>query len=322
MTQPPNPPAAAPARSAPAAATDDVRTYYGTPVVKEPEWTWEVPWYLFAGGLGGASSVMAAAARRVGNDALADRAVLVAAGAAVASPVLLIADLGRPRRFLNMLRVFKPTSAMSVGSWILALYGGLASGAGALRVLGWFPGLQRALEGAAAAFGPPMATYTAVLVADTSIPAWHEARGELPFTFAASAAASAGAAGSLLVAPDDAAPARRLAVAAAAAELGATRLMRRRLGALGEVYEEGPAGALGKAAEVCTAAGGALVAAGGGARRGVRRWAGLAGAGLLLAGGICLRWAVYKAGFQSAADPRHVVRPQRERLAAAHRAPG
>jgi formate-dependent nitrite reductase membrane component NrfD len=291
-----------------------VRTYYGTPVVKEPEWTWEVPWYLFVGGLGGASSVMAAVARRAGHDALADRAGLVAAGTAIASPALLIADLGRPSRFLNMLRVFKPTSAMSVGSWILAAYGALATGTGALRVLGWFPGLQRLVEGAAAVLGLPMATYTAVLMADSSIPVWHEARGELPFAFSGSAAASAGAAGILLAAAEDAGPARRLAVAGAAVELGAMQVMEQRLGELAEVYEVGPAGAFDKAAKGCTAAGAALVALGGAGRKGARRLASFAGAGLLLAGSICHRWSVYKAGFQSAADPRYVVKPQRERL--------
>ena len=290
----------------------EVRSYYGRPILKAPEWTWEVPWYFFAGGMAGASSVLSFVARLAGRRRLADRAGMVAAGGAVVSPALLISDLGRPQRFLNMLRVFKPTSAMSVGSWILASYGPAAGGAAALRVLGWFPRLRAVLEAAAGALGLPMATYTAVLVADTSIPAWHEARAELPFVFAGSAGASAGAMASLLVPGDEGAPARRLAIGGVVVELVADQAMRRRLGELGEVYDQGDAGRWHSAARITSAAGGALLVAGGGRRRSLTA----AGAGLVLAGSACQRWAVYRAGFASAADPKYVVGPQRGRLAA------
>ncbi|MPZ87880.1 MAG: polysulfide reductase [Nitriliruptorales bacterium] len=288
---------------------DRVRTYYGQPVLKEPEWTYEVPWYLFVGGTAGVSSGVAALARLRGNQVLADRARMIAALGAGASPPLLIADLGRPKRFLHMLRVFKPTSAMSVGSWILAGYSSSAAGAEVLHLLGWFPRLQRALEAAAALLGPPMATYTGALLADSSIPVWHEARRELPFLFGASAVATAGAAATLITPPEHAAAARRLALAGAAAELAAGPVMKDRLGEVGEVYEEGVAGRYENAAKVCTAVGAALMALGG--RR--RRLATLAGSALLLAGGVCQRWAVYRAGFQSAWDPKYVVKPQRDR---------
>jgi hypothetical protein len=288
--------------------SDDVRTYYGTPVVRSPEWTWEVPWYLFAGGLAGASSVLAFGARLAGNDVLADRAGTVAAAGAVVSPALLVADLGRPKRFLNMLRVFKPTSPMSVGSWILALYGPPAAGAVTARGV---PPLARTGEAVAALLGPAMAAYTGVLVADSSIPVWHEARRELPFLFAGSAAATAGAAAVLATPPEHAQPARRLALSGAALEAAAGQSMQRRLGDLAKPYEEGTAGLLDKAAKACTAAGAGLLALG-------RRRPGLAraGAALVLAGGACLRWSVYKAGFASAADPRYTVEAQRQRLEA------
>jgi hypothetical protein len=262
--------------------------------------------------MAGASSILSLLARLAGRPRLADRAGLVAAAGAVISPALLISDLGRPQRFLNMLRVFKPTSAMSVGSWILASYGPAAGGAAALRVVGWFPRLRAVLDAAAGALGLPMATYTAVLVADTSIPAWHEARAELPFVFAGSAAASAGAMASLLVDGAEGAPARRLAIGGVAVELAADAAMRRRLGDLGEVYEQGDAGRWHRAAQLASAAGGALMLAGGARRRPISA----AGAGLVLAGSVCQRWAVYRAGFQSAADPKYVVGPQRERLEA------
>jgi hypothetical protein len=294
-----------------------VRTYYGRPVLKEPEWTWEVPWYLFAGGLAGVASMVVPLARARGDEALAVRAEALAAAGAVAGPALLVADLGRPARFLNMLRVFRPTSAMSVGSWVLAAWSGSTLARSGLGVVGRLPRVRRLLDGAAGLLGIPMATYTGVLMADTSIPVWHEARAELPTVFAASGAASAGAA-LLLLDPDDAVG-RRLALGGAVVELAADQVMERRLGELGEVYATGDAGTWGKAAKVCAASGALLVAAGGGRRGALAR----TGAALLLAGGVCLRWSVYRAGFQSAWDPVHTVKPQRERLdrGEGHRSP-
>jgi hypothetical protein len=286
-------------------------SYYGRPVIKAPVWTWEVPWYLFAGGLAGASSSLGLGARLSGNDRLARAAFTVAgAGAAVGVP-LLASDLGRPERFLYMLRMFKVTSPLSVGSWILAGLSPAAVGAAVSDRLGIFPRLGRVAEVTAGLLGPALATYTGALVADTAVPVWHEAGRELPFVFAGSAAASAGAAALLLTPPADAGPARRLVVSGALLELGAGQAMERRLGELGEPYHQGPAGRLARLAKTCTAAGAGLVAAGG-RRRGLAA----AGAALVLAGSACERWAVYKAGFQSARDPKYVVGPQRARLAA------
>ena len=290
--------------------SSEVRSYYGQPIVKRPEWTWEVPWYFFVGGLAGMSSVVAAVARLRGRSQLADRMRVVAGVGAMISPPLLISDLGRPKRFLNMLRVFKPTSAMSVGSWILAAYCGVASGAAVLPLLGPLRRLTPVAEAVAAAFGVPMATYTAVLVADTSLPVWHEARHQLPFLFGASAAASAGAAATLVAGADDVGPGRRLAVGAVAVEVATETAMRRRLGELADVYEEGDAGRFQRAAMALSVAGAVALSAGGGRRRPLAR----AGACLVLVGSVCQRWAVYRAGFQSAADPAHVVAPQRARL--------
>jgi Polysulphide reductase, NrfD len=290
----------------------EFRSYYGRPILKEPVWTWEVPWYLFAGGLAGASSSLGLGARLSGNERLARAAFTVAgAGAAVGVP-LLASDLGRPERFLYMLRMFKVTSPLSVGSWILAAMGPTAVGAVVSDRLGIFPRLGRVAEVAAGLLGPALATYTGALFADTAVPVWHEAGRELPFVFAGSAAASAGAAAVLLTPPADAGPARRLVLSGALLELGAGQAMERRLGELGEPYQQGPAGRLARLAKACTAAGAGLVAVGGRRRRGLAA----AGAALVLAGSACERWAVYKAGFQSARDPKYVVGPQRARLAA------
>lgn len=110
------------------------RSYYGQPVLKAPVWTFEIPWYFFVGGLGGASAGLAWLAELRGQRALARSAWLGALVGTGASPLLLISDLGRPERFLNMLRMLKVTSPMSVGSWVLALFGG-ASTAAALDAL-------------------------------------------------------------------------------------------------------------------------------------------------------------------------------------------
>lgn len=317
-TDAPDPAAALALRRA-AAADPAARTYHGRPVVKPPEWTWEVPWYLFAGGLAGASTGLSTAARVAGLSELASATRRVAGAAGVASPLLLVMDLGRPQRFHHMLRVCKPTSAMSVGSWILAAYAPAAFGAAALDVLGRLPRLRALADGTAALLAMPMATYTAALLSDSSIPVWSEAAGDLPFVFGSGAAASAGAAATVL-APEEAAPARRLALAGALGELLTARRMRRGLGELGAVYQEGDAGRWERAANACTGLGTVVMAAAmAGAARGavrgvVRRSVDRTAALLLLVGAACQRWAVYRAGFQSAWDPRHTVGPQRERV--------
>jgi Polysulfide reductase len=287
----------------------ELSSYYGRPILKEPVWKPEVAWYLFAGGIAGASSVLSLTARAARNERLATTSMWIGLAGDVVSPVLLIADLGRPERFLNMLRVFKVTSPMSVGSWILAASGAATSAEAACEVLGIFPRLKLVPATVSALLGGPLATYTATLLSDTAIPVWHEARRELPFVFGTSAAASAGAAAAMLVPPGEAGPARRLAVAGVLAENAAVTLMEKRLGFVGEPYHEGAAGRLGLLAKAATLGGALLLG-----RRGRRsRGAAVVGGALVLAGEAALRWSVFKAGFQSARDPKYVVRPQRER---------
>ena len=289
-----------------------MRSYYGRPILKEPVWTWEIPTYFFAGGLAGASSTLSLVARAAGNEPLARATTYISAVGDAVSPMLLISDLGRPERFLNMFRVFKVTSPMSVGSWVLGASGTANGFAAAAELLGILPRLRLAAETVSALLGPLLATYTGILVADTAIPAWHEARRDLPFVFAGSSAASAGAAAILFVRPEDAGPARRLLLAGAAVEGVSMKMMEERLGFIGEPYKTGTAGRFAKAARGLTVAGAALTAVAGRKRGGAA-----AGAALVLAGGMCLRWAVYKAGFQSARDPRYTVDVQRRRLESA-----
>jgi formate-dependent nitrite reductase membrane component NrfD len=287
------------------------RSYYGRPVIKEPTWTWEIPCYFFTGGLAGASSVLSLGAKLTRREKLARTALYVGAVADAVSPLLLISDLGRPERFHHMLRVLKVTSPMNVGSWILLVSGGASNTAALLELLGRLRPVKIAAEIVAAAAGPPLATYTGVLVADTAVPVWHEGRHELPWLFGASACASAGAASCLFLDPADAGPARRLAVAGVAAEAVAVHAMELRLGETGEVYHQGTAGRLATAAKGLAGAGALLLA-----RRGGRsRRAAVLGGALVCAGELCLRWSVFKAGFQSARDPKYTIKPQRERVA-------
>jgi hypothetical protein len=271
------------------------RSYYGRPVLKQPVWKPEVPWYFFAGGLGGASTLLAFVAGLARNRALARRSWLLAFAAFAVSPLLLIRDLGRPERFLNMLRVFKPTSPMSVGSWLLSVAATSTGVATAHELFGLFPRIAPYSRALAAGCGPPLAVYTSVLIANTAIPVWHEARGELPFVFAGSAAASAGAAAAIATPSSSAGPARRLAVAGAVIETVAGDLMERRLGGLADPYRTGDADRYRRSARLATVTGAAIVGL-----RGRQRSAAVAGGALVLAGSVLQRWAIFRAGFRSA----------------------
>jgi hypothetical protein len=179
--------------------------YYGQAVVKPPVWTWEIPLYFFFGGMAGMSAVIASGAILFHYVDLARIAMWIAAiGGAVISPVLLIMDLGRPHLFLNMLRVFKHRSAMSMGAWILSAFGAcVVPGLIALELHlhQIFPGtLDQLLRIAAALlifgaaiFGTLLATYTGVLIGATAIPAWFLHRTLLPIHFGTAGLGSAAA---------------------------------------------------------------------------------------------------------------------------------
>ncbi|MFZ0040825.1 MAG: NrfD/PsrC family molybdoenzyme membrane anchor subunit, partial [Solirubrobacteraceae bacterium] len=139
---------------------NEVRSYHGQPVLKKPTWTWEVPCYFFTGGLAGASAGLAYLCELRGDEVLARRAWAMSMVGIGVSPPLLISDLGRPERFLNMLRMFKVTSPMSVGSWILSVSGTTTAIAAAHSWLGLFPRLSRLARPTAALFGLPLSTYT------------------------------------------------------------------------------------------------------------------------------------------------------------------
>jgi hypothetical protein len=206
-----------------------------------------------------------------------------------------------------MFRVFKVTSPMNIGTWLLGASGTATAVASAAHLAG-MGRLRNAAERVSALCGLPLGTYTAVLVSDTAVPVWHEARRELPFVFASSSAASGGAAAAVFTPATDAGPARRIAVGGAVVANVATLVMEKRLGGLAQPYKEGAAGRYNKLAKGLSLTGAAILGV-----AGRRRAFAVAGGALLLAGEACLRWSVFRAGFQSAEDPRFTVEPQRER---------
>jgi len=165
--------------------------YYGIHLLKEPQWTPEIPLYFFVGGAAGSAAVIGAVADWIGRDPeLARSARWLAFGGAIASSALLITDLGRPSRFLNMLRVFKRQSPMSVGAWTLAAFGGAATASAfakaaeerfgshfPISIIGNFGQFFSAL------FGLPFHNYTGVLIGATAIPVWNQNISTLPIHF-------------------------------------------------------------------------------------------------------------------------------------------
>lgn len=293
----------------PAASAPD--SYYGRSILKPPIWRWFIPAYFFTGGLAGASAGLAAAAALARHPRLMRTSILVGFAGLAASPLLLIADLGRPSRFYNMLRVVKITSPMSVGTWVLSAFGAALGTAVVAELAGLPRWLRRLALGTAGLLGLPLATYTGALVADTAVPAWHGARRELPFVFAGGAAASAGGLAAACSDPVEAGPARWLAVAGAGAELAAGIAMERRLGPLvAEPYRSGRAQMLTAVSRGASLGGAALLLLAGDRRRP----AAVVGGILIASGSLAERFAVQAAGVVSARDPKYVVLPQRERV--------
>jgi len=298
----------------PTANLDDP-TYYERPLLKEPVWISAVPLYFYAGGASGAAATLAAVAQiadRDGLDGLIKRARWVAAAGGAVGTALLIVDLGKPSRFANMLRVFRPSSPMSVGSWILAGAAPLAAGSavlhdadGALGALADGAGL------ATGVLGMPLAGYTSVLLSNTAVPVWQEVRRTLPALFMSSAVT---AAASLLEMFDlderELAVVRRYGMAGKVADLVASQAVQRtasRIHQVGTPFHGGLSGALWSASEALTAAGLALSLLPGNRRRGRRVVEGLLGT----AGSVAMRFAVFHAGKASARDPRATFHHQR-----------
>ena len=230
-------------------------SYYGRPILKSPTWKVpDVPLYLYLGGAAGTSACIAALADVTGRGPLRRWGRLAALTGALVSVGALVHDLGRPRRFLHMLRVLKPTSPLSVGSWILAPFGALSGLAAASELTGIAPAVgprgRGRRRGARARAWPPTPRSCSPT---RPCPPGTTAHRELPFVFAGSALAAGGGIG--LAAGGDVRPARRVAVAGAALELTATAVLERRVGFARTAYTGGRAGRLLTLARAATAPG-------------------------------------------------------------------
>jgi len=279
--------------------------YYGQPVLKAPVWTWEIPAYFAAGGAAGMAAAIAAVAELAGADrALARDARLVALAGAAVSPLLLISDLGRPSRFLNMLRVFKARSAMSVGVWTLVAFSAAALASVALSAPPEWAALSGARTAAfvmAAVLGVLLAAYTGVLLGVSAVPVWAAHARLLPIQFTAS---SLGAATGVLELVGHRAPALNVVGAGAAAiVLVCAVVTERDRRAVSRPLRSGRSGALVRLGDALAgpAALALRVAAAGSAT------ARTLAAAAAIAGSVCARYGWMAAGRASAADPAAVL---------------
>ena len=283
------------------------------PIIHPPVWTWEIPLYFWFGGIAAGSSFVALACDLAGDEDSAAIARKVALAALVPAPPLLILDLGRPERFYNMLRIFKPRSPMSMGAWALTAFGNLAAAAVGADLLG----RRRAaklLGGATALVGGYLGSYTGVLLASTAVPVWGRSRLYLGPIFVSTATATGAAATRLALVATGLPvghPTRRalgnVETGAMAAELALSIINERHLGPLAGGLSQGRPGKLFKAAKWSVRVGLSM--------RLVRKPLGprihhLASL-LYLAAGLMFRFAWVGAGRASARDDRAVAEMHR-----------
>jgi len=289
-------------------------TYYDRPVLKEPVWIWAVPAYFYAGGAAGAAAVLGAAAQAAGRGelrGLVKRCRWIAASGTIAGTGLLIYDLGRPERFANMLRVFRPTSPLSVGSWVLAVAGPLTVGSALLSDSRGLLGLVGDAAGyAAGAVGLPLAGYTAVLLSTTAIEVWSQPRRSLPGLFVASAIASAASPLQLLKLTErEGSIVERFGMAGKVAELAALAAVEReasRAEGVADPLRHGASGALLRVGRTAT-----MLSLGVSLLPGKHRPPRVVAAVLGTAGAIALKFGIFYAGKASARDPHATFRSQR-----------
>lgn len=309
----------------------DQSMYYDHPILQRPHWGWEIEWYFYVGGLASGSALLAWLGSRSGDDpALVRQGRYIAVAGAAVSGVLLIKDLGRPERFLNMMRIVKLKSPMSVGVYALSGFSALAGAAAAdqayldrllpIDVARLVPAPLR--DALLAPFAALLGSYTGVLLSATAIPIWYTGRRHIPAIFVCSATSTACALNVALLALQPGDHERtihkleRLELFASACEWLLLRDYRRAAGTtIGRALFDGE---IGKQLEAQTLragiaapfalnlAGRAGIARGGAAGR-VRM---LVAAGLTLAGGLMLRKAVVRAGKVSADDTRAYLQPR------------
>lgn len=293
-----------------ASAEEEGAGYYGRPMLKESVWSIDIPIYYFLGGAAGAALTLGAALQLAPRGSRRDLRRLsetchwIGIIGSTAGAGFLIHDLGRPARFLYMMRVFRPTSPMNMGAWILSGAAPTAITTGLLinrkgipgaigEVSGWLSGL----------FGAALAGYTGVLVSNTAIPLWRESRRWMPVLFAASGASAAASVIEIASGNRSSrAVTRTFGTVARLAEMGAALQIDRAVSSVPQVAKplrKGGPSVLWKAATALTAASLCLSLTAGKSRKRT------AAAGWLgVAGSLCLRFAVHYLGNASARDPQ------------------
>lgn len=291
-------------------------TYYETPLLKQPVWIWSVPAYFHVGGVVGVGAALGAAAQLMAPDSMRSlvmktRRIATAGGAL--SAALLIHDLGRPERFLNMLRVFRVTSPMSMGSWILTVF---STAAGAATMLPFGPKLFQPMGEVAGVIagvlGLGLSGYTGVLISQTAVPVWQQAYRTTPVLFLASGTAAAASFLEFVeLNPRETAAVKWFGLMGKTVELIAIVAMERdaaRIGRVGRPLSQGLSGALWQTAKVLTVAG-LILSLAPGRPRGRRMISGVIGT----AASLFLRFGLFHAGKSSARDPRATFATQRSR---------
>ena len=283
-------------------------TYYNRPLLKKSPWSWDIPAYYYIGGTTGGLMTLGAASTILNRDelkGLIKKSRYLATTGAALSAALLIHDLGRPSRFLNMLRVFRPTSPMSMGTWILMSFSGLT-------------GLSLITKNNTAAItagilGLALSGYTGVLISNTTVPIWHQPHRLMPILFLASGASSAASFFNLLEANEQEQKAARLyGIAGKIVEITTVHLIEKEVGTIPEVARplyEGVSGKLWQAAKILTAASLALSLIPKPSRN-LTRLTGILGT----AGAICMRFGIHYAGQDSSDNPRAAFHQQRQAL--------
>ncbi|GAA1490321.1 polysulfide reductase NrfD [Brachybacterium sacelli] len=294
-------------------------------MVKAPPWRGPIAVYLFLGGLAGGSGMLATGAQLTGRPTLRRNSRFVALGALGVGTVALIEDLGRPERFLHMMRTVKVTSPMSLGTWILTGFGAASGMVAAVEAdhltgrripLGRLRPLLRATETPAAlaqaTLGSVLASYTGALLGDTAVPTWAASRKHLSTLFVSSASLAAGGAAMVTAPVAESRPARLLAAAGVVGDVTSMRAMKASMHPLeAEPLEIGRPGTLLRWAERLAVAGGIGAVLGGRSRV-----VSAASGAVLLTASALTRFGVLEAGLESVKDPRRVIEPQRARLAA------
>ncbi len=295
-------------------------TYYDQPMLKSPTWIWSIPTYFYVGGVAGASAALGAAAQVFAPgsmQSLVTRSRWVSTVGGAVSAALLIHDLGRPGRFLYMLRMFRVSSPMSMGSWILTTFSTAVGGA-AILPLGprFFRPLAYPLGLTGGVLGLGLAGYTGVLISQTAVPVWQMSYRTTPVLFLASGTAAAAAFFQFLkLNKQEESAVERFGMMGKITELMAAYILERdasRLERTGRPLKKGFSGFLWQSAKVLTLAGILLSVAPGKGRK--KRIA----SGLISsAASICLRFGLFHAGKASARDPRASFVMQRARMQSA-----